>query len=83
MPGNMSPTLLIPTCLFLVSKQDMRITDSHTGRDMGFSSVPTGEMPTPLLTWVPLCQPEHILPHRKLVFDPLDLLSESFLPHTA
>lgn len=33
-------------CLFLVSKQDIRITDAQIGKDTGFSSVPTSEIPS-------------------------------------
>lgn len=32
-----------------MSKQDIRIADSQMGSDIEFSSMPTGEMPTPLL----------------------------------
>ena len=36
-------------CLFLVSKEDNRITDTQIGKDAEFCRVPTGEMPSPLL----------------------------------
>ena len=36
-------------CLFLVSKEDSRVTDTQIGKDAEFSSVSTSEMPSPLL----------------------------------
>ena len=36
-------------CLFLVCKEDNRVTDTQMGKDAEFSSVPTSEMPSPLL----------------------------------